>query len=88
MSEQEYVLTEGGRGRQAVPTATASKSESSDEGKKRTPKRRTDTIFVFDPAQKVPDHVLKAIIDEWLVPCLVEEFSRKRDGPLCSGAEG
>jgi hypothetical protein len=55
-------------------TPTASKSESGDKNKKRSRKRRMDTILVFDPAQRVPDHVLKSIIDEWLVPCLVEEF--------------
>ena len=67
------MLTEGGR-EMAVPTATASKSESCDKSKKRSRRRRPDTVLVFDAAQKVPDHVLKSIIDEWLVPCLVEEF--------------
>ena len=57
-----------------MPTPTALKSQSGDKGKKR-PRRRRDTTLVFDPSQKVPDHVLKSIIDEWLVPCLVEEFS-------------
>ena len=59
---------------QVVPIPTASKLASGDESKTRSRKRRTDTALVFDAAQKVPDHVLKSIIDEWLVPCMVEEF--------------
>lgn len=54
--------------------------EFSGRGKKRFRKRRADTMLVFDTAQRVPDHVLKAIIDEWLVPCLVAEFSTKLRG--------
>lgn len=46
--------------------------------KKRAPRRRADTMLVFDPAQKGPDSVLNAIIEEWLVPCLVQEFLRER----------
>ena len=57
---------------------TASKPESDVKSEKRPRKQRTDTVLVFDPTQKVPDHVLESIIDEWLVPCLVGEFSLKR----------
>jgi hypothetical protein len=39
---------------------------------------RTDTLLVFDSAQKVPDAVLGAILEEWLVPCLVEQFLGER----------
>lgn len=35
-------------------------------------------MLVFDPAQKVPDSVLNAMLEEWLVPCLVEQFLRER----------
>lgn len=47
---------------------------------KQTPTRRkgADTSLVFDPVQKVPDVVLHAILEEWLVPCLVEQFLRER----------
>lgn len=38
-------------------------------------RKRGQITLVFDPTQRVPDHVLNAIIDEWLVPSLVEEFS-------------
>ena len=41
---------------------------------KRRRRSRTDTLLVFDPAHKVPDAVLGAILEEWLVPCLVEQF--------------
>jgi hypothetical protein len=68
-----------------VPTPTASKSESGEKGKRRSRKRRTDTVLVFDRAQKVRDHVLKSIIDEWLVPCLVEEFSAKSRTAMVRG---
>ena len=46
--------------------------------KKRARRRRADTMLVFDPAQKVPDSMLNAIVEEWLVPCLVEQFVRER----------
>ena len=46
--------------------------------KKRALRRHADTMLVFDPAQKVPDSVLNAIVEEWLVPCLVEQFLRER----------
>jgi hypothetical protein len=35
-------------------------------------------VLVFDPTQKVPDSVLDAIIKEWLVPSLAEQFLRER----------
>ena len=38
-------------------------------------RKRGQITLVFDPTQRVPDHVLNAIIDEWLVPSLVKEFS-------------
>ena len=48
------------------------------QGKSRTRRRRADTLLIFDPAQKVPRPVLDAIVEEWLVPCLVEQFLRER----------
>ena len=45
---------------------------------KRRRRSRTDTLLVFAPAQKVPDAVLDAILEEWLVPCLVEQFLSER----------
>ena len=74
MSKQVYVLTEGGKEMTVVPKPTASKRDSGDKSEKRPRKQRTDTVLVFDPTQTVPDYVLESIIDEWLVPCLVEEF--------------
>lgn len=47
------------------------------EAKKDGQRKRGQITLVFDPTQKVPDHVLMAIAEEWLVPCLVEEFSSK-----------
>ena len=41
-------------------------------------RRHKDTLLVFDPAQKVPDFVLDAVVEEWLIPTLVEEFLRER----------
>jgi hypothetical protein len=41
-------------------------------------KRRADTALIFDPQQKVPGPVLDAILEEWLVPCLVKQFLRER----------
>lgn len=41
---------------------------------KRRRRSRTDILLVFDPAQKVPDTVLRAIVEDWLIPCLVEQF--------------
>lgn len=35
---------------------------------------RKDAVLIFDPTQKVPERVLKAMVYEWLVPSLVEEF--------------
>jgi hypothetical protein len=46
--------------------------------KSRTRRRRADTPLIFDPAHKVPGPVLDAIVEEWLVPCLVEQFLRQR----------
>jgi hypothetical protein len=48
------------------------------EGKSRSRRRRADTPLIFDPGQKVPGPVLDAIVEEWLVPCLVEQFLRER----------
>lgn len=48
------------------------------QGKSRTRRRRADTALIFDPAQKVPRPVLDAIVEEWLVPCLVEQFLCER----------
>jgi hypothetical protein len=53
-------------------------SESGPQNKTRTRRRRADTVLVFNSSQKVPDSVLNAIIDEWLVPSLVEQFLRER----------
>ena len=50
-------------------------SDSGGETEKNTRRERMQITLVFDPRQSVPAHVLTAIIDEWLVPCLVEEFS-------------
>lgn len=47
------------------------------EPKSRTRRRRADTALIFDPAQRVPRPVLDAILEEWLVPCLVEQFLRE-----------
>ena len=41
-------------------------------------RKRADTTLIFDPAQKVPGPVLDAILEEWLVPTLVEQFLRER----------
>ena len=41
-------------------------------------RRRTKTQLVFDPAQKVPDHVLDAILEQWFVPALIEQFLQER----------
>lgn len=43
------------------------------QAKPRT-RRRADTQLVFGPAQKAPDQVLDAILEQWLVPALVEQF--------------
>jgi len=39
--------------------------------------QRAGTTLVFDPAQKVPGPVLDAILEEWLIPCMVEQFLRE-----------
>lgn len=54
-----------------------SRPENDSQHKRRT-RRRADTLLVFEPTQKVPDLVLNAILEEWLVPCLVEQFLRER----------
>lgn len=56
-------------------------SEADRQNKKRACRKRSDTLLIFDPAQTVPGTFLKAIIEEWLVPCLVERFLHERD--LC-----
>jgi len=43
-----------------------------------TRRKRADTVLIFDPAQKVPGPVLDAILEEWLLPCLVEQFLQER----------
>jgi hypothetical protein len=45
---------------------------------KRSRRRRADPALVFDPAQRVPNSMLNAILDEWLVPSLVEQFLQER----------
>jgi hypothetical protein len=54
-------------------------AEPSTFQKSRVGRRRTDTTLIFDPAQKVPGPVLDAILEEWLVPSLVEQLLRERD---------
>ena len=54
-------------------------SETGRQNKKRAPRQRSDTLLIFDHVQKVPETVLKAIIEEWLVPSLVDQFLRERD---------
>jgi hypothetical protein len=44
----------------------------------RARRKRADTTLIFDPAQKAPGPVLDAILEEWLVPTLVEQFLRER----------
>lgn len=44
----------------------------------RARRKRADTMLIFDPAQKVPGAVLNAILEEWLVRCLVEQSLRER----------
>ena len=53
-------------------------SETDRQNKKRVTRQRSDTLLIFDPPQKVPDSVLKATLEEWLVPCLVEQFLREQ----------
>ena len=55
-----------------------SASTESDSPHERRTCRRADTLLVFDPPQKVPNLVLNAILEEWLVPCLMEQFLRER----------
>ena len=49
-----------------------------DSPHKRRTRRRADTQLVFDATQKVPGVVLNAILEDWLVPCLVEQFLCER----------
>lgn len=51
---------------------------SAKKGKKQKRNSRT-TMLVFDPSQRVPDEVLEAILHEWLIPSLVEQFVREGD---------
>jgi hypothetical protein len=53
-------------------------SETGPQKKKRARRQRPDTVLIFDPKQKVPEPVLNAIVSEWLIPSLVEEFLRDR----------
>jgi hypothetical protein len=45
---------------------------------KPSPRKRADTLLVFDPGQKIPKSVLDAIVKEWLTPALVERFLQER----------
>jgi hypothetical protein len=45
-----------------------------DSLRKTTRASRKNTLLVFDPEQKVPASVLHAIVNEWLVPTIVEQF--------------
>jgi len=53
-------------------------SEISPQYKKRARRQRADTVLIFDPRQEVPDTVLNAILETWLVPGLVEQFLCER----------
>jgi hypothetical protein len=55
-----------------------SNSEPPVQKAKQRRRSRADILLVFDPAQKVPDAVLDAILNEWLIPCLVEQFLCER----------
>jgi hypothetical protein len=50
---------------------------------KRPRRKRAETLLIFDPAQKVPGPVLDAILEDWLVPSLVEQFLRERGFTQC-----
>lgn len=58
------------------------------EPKSRTRRKRAETPLIFDPTQKVPDAVLDAIVDEWLVTCLVGQFLRENGFVQCRFASG
>lgn len=45
--------------------------------KNRKPRQHRDVVLVFDPEQQVPQHVMQAIVDEWLVPALIESYVRE-----------
>ena len=49
-------------------------SEIGPQYKKRTRRGRADTELIFDSRQEVPDTVLNAILEAWLVQGLVEQF--------------
>lgn len=53
-------------------------SEAGSQHKKRARRPRADLLLVFDPAQNVPGSLLDAVLEAWLVPCLVEQFLRER----------
>jgi hypothetical protein len=53
-------------------------SQTGLQNKKRARPQRVNILLVFNPTQKVPNTVQNAILKEWLVPCLVEEFLRER----------
>lgn len=46
--------------------------------KKRTRRQRSEIVFVFDPAQKVPQALLNDILYGWLFPTLVDQFLEER----------
>jgi hypothetical protein len=50
---------------------------------KRPRRKRAETLLIFDPAQKAPGPVLDAILEDWLVPSLVEQFLRERGFTQC-----
>jgi hypothetical protein len=51
---------------------------NTNQSKPKPTRRRADTLLFFDPAKEAPEVVLRAIVDEWLVPSLVEQFLRER----------
>ncbi len=61
-----------------MPGSQMPGSQPGPQNEKRARRQRRDTVLVFDPKQKVPDSVLNAILNEWLVPCLVEQFLCER----------
>ena len=38
---------------------------------------RKDPVLIFDPDMQVPDAVKRALVDEWIVPALVESYFRE-----------
>ncbi|HEX3742212.1 MAG TPA: hypothetical protein VHV29_21115 [Terriglobales bacterium] len=49
-------------------------SEIRGQSKQRARRKLADTLLIFDPAQTVPETVLNAILEEWLLPCLVVNY--------------